>query len=151
MEKKLAKIRPYYKYEITELYEISIKTLMKRIKPAEKFMKIVGYNKSQKIFTLKQTETIFENVGHPFANETSGKYSNKKVPIFAYSKQQLAEFYNISGKTLLAQIEAIPYDNVKMVIMDANKISWQRRRDKNNFKREEVRLIFEWLGHPCDN
>ena len=151
-EEKLAKIRPYYKYELTELYEISIKTFIKRIVYIENELEKIGYNKTQKIFSLKQTEIIFEHLGHPWANETSDMHSDKKIPIYQYSKKQLAEFYNISDKTFLAQIEALPYEEIKKEIMDAgNGRSWERRVDKSNFKRKEVKLIFEWLGHPYQN
>ena len=152
MEDKLAKIRPYYKYELTELYEVSIKTFMKRLVYIESELEKFGYSKSQKIFSLKQTEIIFEYLGHPWANKASGVKGNEKVPIYQYSKQQLAGFYNISDKTLLAQIEALPYEEIKREIMDSgNGRYWERRVDKSNFKRKEVKLIFEWLGHPCQN
>ncbi len=152
MENKFAKIRPYYKYELTELYEVSIKTFIKRLVYIENELEKFGYNKSQKIFSLKQTEIIFEHLGHPWANETSGVKSNEKVPTYQYSKKQLVELYNISDKTLLAQIEAIPHEEIKREIMDSgNGRYWERRVDKSNFKRKEVKLIFEWLGHPFQN
>lgn len=150
MNEKLAKIRPYYKYELTELYKISIKTFMKRIRPILKELYKTGYKTNQKIFTLKQTEIIFSNMRHPNANEKSGVHSEKKAPIYSYSKSQLEDFYNISGKTLLAQIESIPFEEIKKVIMDANNTynAWERRIDKQKFRRKEVKLIFEYLGHP---
>jgi len=152
MKNKLAKIRPYYKYELTELYEISIKTLMKRIILVEDDLKEYGYSKTQKIFSLKQTEIIFEQLGHPLANKTSGVYKKKRLPIVMYSKKQLAEFYNISDKTFLAQIEALPYEDIKNEIMDErNGLYFKRQVDKTKFTRKEVILIFEWLGHPSKN
>jgi hypothetical protein len=152
MEEKLAKIRPYYKYELTELYGLSIKTFMKHLIPIESELEEVGYTKNQKIFSLKQTEIIFENFGHPSANSTSGIHVPEKVPLYGYSKKKLSEFYNISDKTLLAQIEALPYEDVKREIMDAgHSLYYERRVDKQHFKRKEVKLIFEWLGHPNQN
>ena len=152
MEDKLARIRPYYKHELCKLYGITIKTLIKRIEIIEDYLKEYGYNKAQKIFSLKHIEIIFKNIGHPPANETSGVYVNEKVPTYIYTKPQLAKLYNFSGKTLLAQIEALPYEEIKMEIMDGGNIHvYQRRIDKQNFTRKEVALIFEYLGHPYED
>ena len=149
MNEKLAKIRTYYKYELTKLYGVSIKTFMKKLNFVYFDLEDAGYTKTQKIFTLKQTQIIFECLGHPDANSESGIHSDKKVPIYGYRKSQLAEFYNISGKTLLSQIESFPDEEVKKIIMDGNnKHVYQRRVDKQEFKRSEVILIFQYLGHP---
>jgi len=152
MEEKLAKIRAYYKYELSELYNLSIKTFMKRIYPFDDELFETGYKKNQKILTLKQTEIIFDYLGHPQANSKSGIHIDEKVPLYVYSKSRLAELYNISEKTLLAQIESIPYEEVKREIMDANNgYFYQRQFDKQRFRRKEVELIFEYLGHPYVN
>ena len=55
----------------------------------------------------------------------------------------------ISGRTLIAQIDRLPSELIKVLIMDAgNKGFLVRQADKKLFRKNEVELIFEFLGHP---
>ncbi|MCF6184195.1 MAG: DUF4248 domain-containing protein [Bacteroidales bacterium] len=149
MIQKLAKVRPYYKFEIAQLYRISRPVFMEWIKEIEEVLEETGYVKTQQIFTLKQTEIIFNWLGHPPATNDKEIHNGKRVLIIPYSKSELAEMYNLSSKTLLAQIESIPDKEAKKIIMDGNhKYMYIRKTDKKLFKTKEAELIFKYLGHP---
>lgn len=149
MNEKLAKVRPYYKYETAQLYKISRRVFMDWIEDITEELEETGYVKAQQIFTLKQTEIIFDYLGHPPANKDTEIHCEKKVLIIPYTKSELAAIYDISGRTLLAQIESIPDEEAKKIIMDGNnKHYFERRIDKKVFKTKEVELIFKYLGHP---
>jgi len=152
MNKKLAKIRPYYKYELADLYKMSRRNLMYWIKEndIEEELEESGYVKNQQIFTLKHTEIIFDYFGHPKAVNEKDIHTGKHVQITPYTKSELADLYGFNIKTLLVQIDSIPDYKVKCKIMDGN---FQRdvcikNTDKKRFKSDEVALIFEYLGHP---
>ena len=54
-------VKPYSKTELSELYGVSVKTLTTWMKP---FMGKIGA-KSGRFYTVKQIETLFENIGVP--------------------------------------------------------------------------------------
>jgi len=149
MIQKLAKVRPYYKYEMAQLYKISRPIFMEWIEDITEVLEKTGYSNYQHIFTLKQTEIIFNWLGHPPANNNSEILNEKRVFIIPYTKSELADIYNISSKTLLSQIESIPNKLVKTIIMDGNDPEiYIKKKDKKLFKTKEVKLIFKYLGHP---
>jgi len=149
MTKKLAKIRPYYKFEMANLYSISRPLFMDWIEELTEKLEETGYTNKQHIFTIKQTEIIFDWLGHPPAINDMEIHTENKVLIIPYTKSELAAMYNVSGKTLIAQIETIPDDEALKIIMDGNnKDIYFRRTDKKLFKTNEVEQIFKYLGHP---
>ena len=152
MTEKLAKVRPYYKNEVARLYEISLKDLKDWSEDIIDRLVETGYRETQHIYTLKQVEIIFGYLGHPPANNKYETHSNIRVPALPYRKSVLAQIYDVSGKTLINQIHTIPDEVVLRLIMDGrNKNVYQRKRDKQKFKTSEIRLIFQYIGHPYKN
>ena len=122
---------------------------MEWIEDIEKKLEATGYNREQHIFTLKQTELIFGWLGHPPANNDDEVQNGKRVFVIPYTKSELADMYNLSTKTLIAQIESIPNKIAKKIIMDGNNPEvYIKRKYKKLFKTKEVKLIFKYLGHP---
>ncbi len=149
MTENLAKIRPYYKYELAELYNKSRRVVMTWVDEIREELELTGYQETQHIFTLKQTELIFEHLGHP-VTEDEEIYSKKRALILPYTKSEIAQMYGVSIRTLISQIDSIPNELAKKIIMDGNnKDFFERKTDKKFFKTNEVKLIFEHLGHPC--
>ena len=153
MNKNQAMLRPYYKYEVAKLYKISRDILMYWIKTDENFyekLEETGYKNSQHIFTLKQVEIIFDYLGHPPAiNQKEVIKTNDKVSIIPYSKFEISKMYGISSKTLTVQINSIPNEKVIKEIMDGNDRNiYVFKKTKKIFKKNEVMLIFKYLGHP---
>jgi len=152
MNQRLAKIRPYFKFEVAQLYRVSRPVFMDWAEEIKEDLEATGYIKGQHIFTLKQIEIIFNYFGHPPAISESEIHCSQRVLILPYTKSEMAAMYNISGKTLIAQIESIPDEIAKLKIMDGNnKYYFLRRIDKKLFKTREVELIFKHLGHPFLN
>ena len=154
MTEKLAPIKPYYKFEMAELYRVSRKKFMYWINGFDQFKKRLlktGYYNSQHIFTVKQVEIIFEYLGHPdHLSEEYMQDNPTKVTIRPYSKKELATIYDISMRSLMNQIRSIPDKKVYHRIMqsETNPFVVEVSRDKRLFMKEEVQLIFKFLGHP---
>jgi hypothetical protein len=122
MTRKLAKIRPYYKYELADLYKMSRRNLMHWIEEHDIEEKLIktGYIRSQQILTIKQVEIIFDYFGHPTAGNDKDIHSDKLVQLTPYTKWELANLYGFSKKTLLKQISSIPKYKIRCRIMDSN-------------------------------
>lgn len=152
MKQKLAKIRPYYKYELADMYKMSRRNFMDWIieNDIERELLKTGYERKQKMFSLKHCEIIFNFFGHPEAVSDRDVHTGKHVQIVSYTKNELAELYGFSIKTLTAQIISIPDYKIKCRILDGG---YQKdvciiNMLKKRFKADEVALIFEYLGHP---
>jgi len=153
MSDKLAKIRPYYKSEIARLYRKSRRVILSWINEIIDELEDVGYKETQQIFTLKQVEMIFEYLGHPpaiYKNEVFNEEDDERVLLVPYSKQELAKIYEISVRTLITQINAIPSKKVRALIMDGlgDRNVYKENKKKRFFKKNEVELVFKYLGHP---
>lgn len=61
-------LRRYYKHEVAELYQMDIRTLLKRLEGVQENLKSTGYSKYQKIYTIAQVEIIFKHLGDPLSN-----------------------------------------------------------------------------------
>jgi bacterioferritin (cytochrome b1) len=148
-KKKLAKVRPYYKYEIAELFKIDKRMLSDWLEDILDTLEETGYRKTQQLFTLKQTEIIFAYLGHPNANNERDIQTGEKVPVVPYTKSELAAMYDISSSTLMKLIDAIPYERARLKILTGNENHTGKiNRNKRLFKNYEVKLIFYFLGHP---
>lgn len=152
MNESFAKIRPYFKNEIANLYNRSVPVFIRWLEEVETQLEETGYNKHQKILTIKQLEIIFNFFGHPKSKRANEIYTNNRVEIIPYTKKELASLYEISVRTLIAQIESIPDEEAKKIIMDGNnEFFFRKQSDKKLFKINEVKLIFEFLGQPYIN
>ena len=152
MNENFAKVRPYFKSEIADLYQRSVPVFIRWLDEIETELKQTGYYNNQKIFTIKQVELIFKTFGHPKAKRTNEIYTNNRVSIIPYTKKELASLYEISGRTLIAHIESIADEKVIQIIMDGNdKNNYEKQSEKKLFKINEVKLIFEYLGQPYIN
>ncbi len=152
MNESFAKVRPYYKSEIANLYNRSVPVFVRWLEEIETELEETGYKKLQKILTIKQVEIVFKFFGHPKSKQANEIYTNNRVSIIPYTKKELASLYEISGRTLIAHIESIPDDNVKTIIMDeCNNDFYRKQADKKLFRIQEVKLIFEYLGQPYIN
>lgn len=149
MTEKYQRIKCYYKSEIADLYEIKVRILMNWIKEILPQLQATGYYRRQQILTLKQVEIIFNHLGHPSAINEKNIHTGRKVAVIPYQKSRLAFFYDITSKQLIKQIKSIPdYDIVKKIMDSPTPYYWEIMTDKKYFRKEEVKLIFEYLGHP---
>ncbi len=149
MTEKLQRIKCYYKYEIADMYEIDRKVFMNWLRNIECKLESAGYRKMQKILTLKQTEIIFNHLGHPPAFDDKNIHSGNRIKVIPYQKKRLAFFYGVSEGTLIRQIKSINnFDAVKNIMDSPIPHYWEMLTDKKYFKKEDVNLIFEHLGHP---
>ena len=154
MSEKLAMIKPYYKYELAELYRISRRKFMYWINAFEDFKDLLletGYTNTQHIFSQKQVEIIFDYLGHPDAiSEYDAMKTHTRVTLMPYSKKTVAKLFGFSMKTLLKQLRSIPNRNIYAQIMqsESNKFVVEINNDKRHFMKDEVELIFSHLGHP---
>ena len=64
-EERQVMVRAYFKYELAELYGISMPTLLSFIKPFLADFEAIGYSKSMKILTPKMVSLLFDRVGRP--------------------------------------------------------------------------------------
>lgn len=148
MTEKLQEIKCYYKSEMADLYDVKLRTFMKWIELIEHKLFEIGYYRSQKMFTLKQVELIFNHVGHPPARNEKEVFSDIKVSIIPYSLKALTNLYDLSKNTFFKQLKRMNKADIK-IIMDRNKSkSWKLLRQKSFFNKTEVELIFKNLGHP---
>ena len=58
-------IKSYYKYELAELYGVSMVTLVKFIQPFIADFEAIGYNKFMKIMSPRMVALLFEKIGCP--------------------------------------------------------------------------------------
>ena len=64
-EEQTVPIRPYYKYELANLYGVCLPTLLNFIAPHLPAFEALGYRKNTKILTPKMVELLFKKVGKP--------------------------------------------------------------------------------------
>ena len=64
-EERQVAVRAYFKYELAELYGISMPTLLSFIKPFSADFEAIGYSKGMKILTPKMVALLFDRVGRP--------------------------------------------------------------------------------------
>ena len=58
-------MRPYFKYELADMYGVSVPTLMTFIAPYAPDFEAIGYHKHLKILTPKMVALLFDKVGKP--------------------------------------------------------------------------------------
>jgi len=151
-EKKLAKIKPYFKSELADLYNVSVRKLIfwvTNISEIIQIFEITGYKTNQRLFTLLQVEIIFKQLGHPNAKNEKEIHTQKRAELLPYSKNDLSKLYEISTRVLLSQIYAISNYRIKEQILSAGYMEYHKiASNKKLFKKSEVELIFKYIGHP---
>ncbi len=148
MIEKLQPIKCYYKSELADFYEVNRKVFMSWVNKIEYDLRETGYKKTQKIFTLKQVEMIFNHIGHP---EATGKdyFIDELVAVRPYKKHKLCDMYDISETVLFKQIKSIPIQqDVRAILKNEKTKFYQPKNSKNFFSKNEVELIFKHLGRP---
>ena len=151
-EKNLAKIKPYFKRELADLYNVSVRKLLfwiTNITEIKQIFEITGYKTNQRLFSLIQVEIIFKHLGHPKAKNEKEIHTQKRAELLPYSKNDLSKLYEISTRVLLSQIYAISDFRIKEQILSAGFLEYYKNApNKKLFKKSEVELIFKYLGHP---
>lgn len=145
-------IRPYYKYEIADLYNVSTETfinvwLPKSGKLLEDLTTDACYGSKQKQFTVKQVEMIFERLGLPDNIEIE---DYEPVPIRVYQKKKLADLYGWSVRVLIRFLKpALTKEEEAQLfrnIYDGN--VFLCRVLKIHLTIKDVKVIFDRLGRP---
>ena len=97
------------------MYGVSLKTFKKWLQTSRALHTELieyGYEHSQKQFTIKQTEIIFEHLLPPETSQDSFNESFQKVLLKPYSKTKLAQLYGWDWRTLIRYMEkTIPVED----------------------------------------
>jgi Domain of unknown function (DUF4248) len=129
-------IRPLSKTQVAEIFEISVKTFISWVDEYPTFKdELLRYGdySNNKLFTQKQVEVIWKYLGIP-NDYTTDNY--KELPIRAYRKHKVAQFYGIALRTL------------KKMINNVAEISFLNENDTKKYDFNEISLIFEYIGRP---
>ncbi len=135
----MKKITFLLKSEVADLYDISNYLLISWIEEYHELnllMKKYGYNRYQKLFTVKQVELLFEYIYLPDKIDKRILDADLKIPIRAYTKRKIANFYNITKKTLKNTIKNIEF------------ITFLAENTKKKYDHSEISMIFKFIGHP---
>lgn len=150
---KTAQVRPYFKHVLAELYGISRPTLsewIKRNRLVSEELKHAGYTDSQKQFTQLEIEIIFKHLDTPGAVEPYIQRTDERVSLKSYSISELAYLYYWDVRTLKSflqkKLRKTDYTSVFSVKYDDE--FYVINSNKRIFSTNEVKIIFETLGHP---
>ena len=136
-------IRPFFKSELSNFFNISHVTLIKWLKfeLIQEELEQTFYVESQRVLTIKQCLIIFEHFGYPeniIIPQNEEIY--KKAPVFNYYKSDLARLYKISKESLNFLISK--NNNLRKLLID---------KSKRKFYFKEVSDIFNEFGTPYIN
>ena len=154
MENNLALIKPYYKSELAELFGQNLRTFsdiwIGRDRILQQILSEFGFKLGNKHLTQKQVEIIFDYFYHPQSkNNDFIQTTTERVYTIPYKMNELAKMYYITVPVLKEMLRTLPkedYDYIYATEVYKNSIEYNM--NKKYFTVDELKLIFNYFGHP---
>ncbi len=129
------------KSRLAQLYGVSTKTFvswLRRNEPLYDHLLFLQYVETDKVFTPKQIELIFEFIGPPSPEYEIPENKREYVPIRSYTKSEVQSFYRTTHTTFNRILQRYP---------EARQM-WYESITSKYYTALQVKLIFDLLGRP---